>query len=249
MRFSNKYIILLLLYFIPLWGFGATFANSARSEKFTIGQVYKINIDELHPTQLTAGFAEVELRAIKFANMGTDELREFRRSNPAPVVLGPNNQFYMIDRHHAVLAYSELAYRKAYVQVVEDFSQFSQNYFWSEMQKRHWLHLYDEHGNGPLPISKLPKKLSRMKDDPYRSLSAWVRRAGGFEKEKVPFAEFYWAHYFRKKKLLDGVNLKNPSSEKVQRVVEKAVTAAKSLRAKRGSMSCSAYLPSFLKIR
>ena len=37
-----------------------------------------------------------------------------------------------------------------------------------------------------------------MADDPYRSLAWAVRRAGGYEKTSLLYAEFKWADYFRK---------------------------------------------------
>jgi hypothetical protein len=36
-----------------------------------------------------------------------------------------------------------------------------------------------------------------MRDDPYRSLAALVRKSGGYEKSTRPFSEFVWANHFR----------------------------------------------------
>ena len=36
-----------------------------------------------------------------------------------------------------------------------------------------------------------------MRDDPYRSLAAFVRRKGGYMSSRTPHAEFLWANFFR----------------------------------------------------
>jgi len=50
----------------------------------------------------------------------------------------------------------------------------------------------------------LPEKIKMLQDDPYRSLAWLVRKNGGYKKTAIPFAEFKWARYFRKKIKLSG---------------------------------------------
>jgi hypothetical protein len=45
----------------------------------------------------------------------------------------------------------------------------------------------------------LPKTLTALVDDPYRSLAGELRRLGGYAKDMTPFAEFLWADYLRLK--------------------------------------------------
>lgn len=39
--------------------------------------------------------------------------------------------------------------------------------------------------------------ISKLNDDPYRSLAGCARRAGACVKDATPFAEFLWADFFR----------------------------------------------------
>ena len=53
----------------------------------------------------------------------------------------------------------------------------------------------------------IPKSISELVDDPFRSLAGELRRAGGFAKDTTPFSEFLWADFLRhriKRKLVDN---------------------------------------------
>ncbi len=55
--------------------------------------------------------------------------------------------------------------------------------------------------------SALPKNVTELKDDPFRSLAGELRRAGGFAKDTTPFSEFLWADFLRRRmsrKTVDG---------------------------------------------
>lgn len=49
------------------------------------------------------------------------------------------------------------------------------------------------------PYDAIPKHIEQLTDDPWRSLSGAVRRAGGYAKESAPFEEFLWADFFRRR--------------------------------------------------
>ena len=59
-------------------------------------------------------------------------------------------------------------------------------------------HRYDGGGHRR-PFDDIPKKLTKLADDPYRSLSAWLREAGGYSKDTEPFADFLWADFLRRR--------------------------------------------------
>ena len=68
----------------------------------------------------------------------------------------------------------------------------------------------------------IPKSITDLVDDPFRSLAGELRRAGGFAKDTTPFSEFLWADFLRrrmKRKLVD---------RDFARAVEKAMQLAKS---------------------
>ena len=45
----------------------------------------------------------------------------------------------------------------------------------------------------------VPKRISALVDDPFRSLAGELRRSGGFAKDTTPFSEFLWADFLRRK--------------------------------------------------
>jgi hypothetical protein len=79
---------------------------------------------------------------------------------------------------------------------VEDLSRLPDDRFWSTVIERRWVHPYDERGI-LRALSAIPDEVSGLTDDPYRSLAAFVRDAGGYLKTPEPFAEFQWAAFYR----------------------------------------------------
>ena len=45
---------------------------------------------------------------------------------------------------------------------------------------------------------EIPRTVSQLADDPFRSLAGELRRAGGFAKDTTPFSEFLWADFLRR---------------------------------------------------
>jgi hypothetical protein len=83
-------------------------------------------------------------------------------------------------------------------QVKENFSKLGDNEFWKEMERRKWVHPFDENGKGPLDVKLIPTAFDDLGNDPYRSLAWMVREQGGYEKrDDVPYADFSWAEFFR----------------------------------------------------
>ena len=110
------------------------------------------------------------------------------------------------------------------VSVVADLSTLDKLRFINYLDNRGWAHLYDAEGQKRI-FTDLPKKVSRMADDPYRSLAGEVREAGGYAKDLTPFAEFLWADFFRK-----PINLK-PGKDLPEKAITKALTMAHSAKA------------------
>ena len=125
-----------------------------------------------------------------------EKMERFLQNNPVIVVLGPNDDIFVIDRHHLSLALLKAGHETVPIRIQHDFSDCSPEEFWQKMQDRHLLHLFDEFGT-PRPLTELPERLTDMKDDIYRSLAWFVRTSGGYNKVKTPYAEFQWADYFR----------------------------------------------------
>ena len=47
--------------------------------------------------------------------------------------------------------------------------------------------------------SDIPRSITELVDDPFRSLAGELRRAGGFAKDTTPFSEFIWADFLRRR--------------------------------------------------
>jgi len=158
--------------------------------------LHVLPIDEVRPTQMTLGLLEVvDQRKAWRAAKGKDRSKSLSE-HVVPGVIGPKGWFYAVDHHHLIRALHEEGASEIFVQILADFSKIDPEEFWINLDHRQWAHAYDEAGDRA-DFSQMPKHISDLKDDPYRSLAGAVRRAGGFAKELTPYAEFLWATFFR----------------------------------------------------
>ncbi|MBV9215479.1 MAG: ParB/Srx family N-terminal domain-containing protein [Acidobacteria bacterium] len=158
----------------------------------------------LRTTQFAFGAAEVQVKVQELRKLKKRKLKKEIKKNPVPVVISPWGELCIIDCHHFVFSCWHAGVRKMRVQVVSDLSRrkFSYPGFWKYMAKRGLAHLYDQFGDGPRSPLYLPNDIRGMADDPYRSLAWLVRKAGADEKSKKKFADFKWAEFFRRRRLL-----------------------------------------------
>jgi hypothetical protein len=96
--------------------------------------------------------------------------------------------------------------------------------FWTVMDNRNWMHPYDADGRRR-HYDDIPKSVTGLIDDPFRSLSGELRRAGGFAKDTAPFSEFLWADFLRRR-------LKRKAVQRdFDHAIEQALALAKSAEA------------------
>jgi hypothetical protein len=157
-----------------------------------------VAIDSLRPTQLTVGMREVENKRLRPRERKEKKLGKFVGSHMIPVVLGPKRCHHIIDHHHLALALHLEGWRDVFVVVISDLSALAEDAFWYVLEHRNWLYLYDGHGERR-DVADLPKSVTHLKDDPFRSLAGEIRRGGGFAKDTTPYSEFLWAHFFRQR--------------------------------------------------
>jgi len=151
----------------------------------------------LHPTQMTVGMREVSAKRQVLRGQGAPSLSDGDPSETfIPVVRGPSESLWIIDRHHLARALYEEDEEMAPVRVVADLGHLSKKRFMTAMDCRNWLHPYDANGKR-CPLDAMPRHIGKLVDDPYRALASQVRREGGYAKTTVPYAEFMWADYFR----------------------------------------------------
>ena len=200
-------------------------------------KVHWTSTDAMRPMQCAVGFLEVDLkmkelreRALKPGN-----LDKYLKSHPIPAVLGPDLRMYLTDHHHMGLALVRLAdewdsgeqpaaknpFRYWSFQIIKDESdhdKLTMKQFFANMEAHQLSHPFDGQGKR---VSALPKYLSGLVDDPYRSLAGLARKAGAYEKVAVPFAEFKWADYLR-----DKVDIGLICSEHLAQAIQLAVGLA-----------------------
>ena len=151
---------------------------------------------DLHPTQMTAGFAEVALKRREWKGLSKKDRKQLLASHWFPAVLGPRGRSFIVDHHHLGLALHEEGVERVKLMVLDDLSYVAPTIFWRVMEQRNWVHPFDASGKRR-PYTDIPARITDLVDDPHRSLAGMLRSAGGFAKDTSPFAEFLWADYLR----------------------------------------------------
>lgn len=160
--------------------------------------LFKTAIHALRPTQMTVGMAEVAQKRTLWDTLGADERKKFLGKHWFPAVMGPGKQFYIVDHHHLGRALLDEGVHDCQIVLLRDLAHLEADEFWVVMDHHQWVHPYDAKGRRR-KVDALPHSLDGLQDDPYRSLAADVRNAGGYPKEATPFAEFLWADFFRRR--------------------------------------------------
>ncbi len=183
--------------------------------------VKPISLAELRPTQITVGMREVREKRKRWQESESRKGAEFLGKHMIPVILGPKDRHYVIDHHHLGRALMDDGVEHILVSVVADLRKLEKEAFWIFLDNRGWMHPFDDAGHRR-GYQDIPKSLSDLVDDPFRSLAGELRQAGGYAKETTPFSEFLWADFLRrriKRKLVE---------EDFPQALEKALEFAKS---------------------
>jgi hypothetical protein len=154
------------------------------------------NLSELRPTQAAVGFLEITEKRKEWAKLPKKKRKAMLLTHVFPCVIGPKRRYYVIDHHHLGVALIDEGVDTAWVAVIDDLSWLRPSVFWRTLEFRRWTHPYDEKGRR-VDFEDIPKRLTSLHDDPYRSLAGLIRLAGGFAKVDEPFAEFLWADFLR----------------------------------------------------
>jgi hypothetical protein len=183
-----------------------------------------VAIADLRPTQITVGMREVKAKRKHWretAEKKKDKDAVFLGKHMIPVILGPKQRHYVIDHHHLALALHEEGVQEIAVTVIANLSTLEPDSFWFMMDNRNWMHPFDDTGRRR-HYEDIPKSVTGLVDDPFRSLAGELRRSGGYAKDTTPFSEFIWADFLRRR-------MKRKLVEKdFDRAVEKALQLASS---------------------
>jgi len=185
-------------------------------------RVHPVPILSLRPTQMTVGMREVKEKRKRFREReSTKKQDELIGKHMIPVVVGPDERYYVVDHHHLARALHDEGIKDILVAVIGDLTMVGKDAFWGVMDNKRWVYPYDTKGERR-HFKDLPKSIPDLKDDPFRSLAGELRRAGGFAKDTTPFSEFLWADFLRRqmsRKLVE---------DNFTRAMDKALELAKS---------------------
>jgi hypothetical protein len=186
--------------------------------------LHPVPIGDLRPTQITVGMREVVEKRQRWREHKGKKRSEFLGKHMIPVILGPKQRPYVIDHHHLARALFDEGTKNVLITVMADLKALEPEAFWVVLDHRGWVHPYDENGQRR-GFRAIPKSVSDLLDDPFRSLAGELRRAGGFAKETTPFSEFLWADFLRRR-------IERKAVEKdFAKAMEKALALAKSQEA------------------
>ena len=184
--------------------------------------LHPIPILSLRPTQMTVGMREVREKRKRFKDHKSKKKQaELLGKHMIPVVLGPDKRHYVIDHHHLARALHEEGIKDILVTVVADLTMVDRDAFWGVLDNKRWVYPFNARGER-CHFSEIPKTVVELKDDPFRSLSGELRRAGGFSKDTTPFSEFLWADFLRRRIPRKAVD------DNFSKSMEKALALAKS---------------------
>jgi hypothetical protein len=183
-----------------------------------------VAIVDLRPTQITVGMREVLAKRKRWRETGGKKGGKFLGKHMIPVVLGPKHRHYVVDHHHLARALHDEGVKDVAVTVISNLSGLDRDAFWAVMDNRNWMHPFDADGRRR-HYDDIPKSVTGLIDDPFRSLSGELRRAGGFAKDTAPFSEFLWADFLRRR-------LKRKAVQRdFDHAIEQALALAKSAEA------------------
>jgi hypothetical protein len=152
------------------------------------------NLQQLvKPTQAEVGYAWVQKKSDDYSSKS--KAQSEMDQNPIPVVIGPDNYFYVVDHHHELSALDYSGYSDVSVTLNVSCDQRSlptMTAFWDMMREARLVYL-GAHPNGDshaLPIQITPQQLPQeflfttdkkaFKDDPWRSLASFARKVNSY---------------------------------------------------------------------
>lgn len=199
-----------------------------------LGEICTAKATALHPTQESLGMLLVSCKTASLNGKSASKADKYLRGHPIPAVLGRTGGLYITDHHHLsrALLDSEHATMDVYVCPQVDFSNASSPMaFWTMMQSASLVYLKSNTGT-PIAVAAIPSTVGGIThDDPYRSLSEWVRDAYGYIKCKPspdptaafpqcsggggnpPFLEFIWGDVVREQYPLPGIYTASPAAQ------------------------------------
>jgi len=175
----------------------------------------------MRPTQPEVGMAEVDEKIKEYQELSSKDLSKIKVKKISPVIIGPDGQFYLIDRHHTNLALWSAGEKDVVVQIQENWSDVGEGksleermkLFWDQMENHDPKYCYLKLQNGKTvdPLSpSFPKDLKQCGNNPDRALVGKLIDEGVLEKVDIPYSEFYISEILQR----EGITLPKGSISK-----------------------------------
>lgn len=202
-------------------------------------------LGRIRVTQGFYGGPRVRYLRKKFSQMDSTEVNDYLAERPVPCIEGPGATLYIFDRHHTLyslaimeggfsshellIPFNLYSFETYLTQMGKkptsmldpiDLKEMTESEFISLLNKSHLAYLKDLEGN-KLDSNDFRKSLLELEESFYRGLAWIIRKAGGFQKTKIPFAEFLWADFLR-----ENLRQKNLAEEYSSKLIELAVELA-----------------------
>ena len=136
-----------------------------------------VEITDLFPTQVTVGMREVNFKRRRWREKNGDQAADYLAAHRIPVILGPENRHFIIDRHHLARALHDEGVKGLPVSILATMNELEFDEFWAALETRGWTHPFDGDGQ-QCAYSDIPNAVCNLIDDPFRSLAGALKRAG-----------------------------------------------------------------------
>jgi hypothetical protein len=162
---------------LPSSAFQAYDPNNASSIQPGPFALYTVSVDQILPTQMNEGFAEVGTKTTGWNLVSSSSLQSTLLTDIEPVVIGPDGKLYLLDGHHTFTALIDSTYGASnptvYVNIVANFSNLTTSEFWTQMQSANLLLPLNEGVPQTVNVNTgapIPTSLTGLTNDPYRGL-------------------------------------------------------------------------------
>lgn len=160
----------------------------------------------LRPGQMSVGLVEVQEFVEGIRRLSPAEREAYPAKHQTRVVVAPDGTPYVVDGHHHARAMLDAGIATGRCRVVESFAGRDPALFRAYMTDpaRPLVRLRDQDGRDgadgrAYALDDLPAGLSKLPDDPYRTLAWMVLRRCNIDPGQEEFADFRYADYLRQR--------------------------------------------------
>jgi hypothetical protein len=235
--FSKNFIFLAAFVSLALAGFPRQALAAPCDSTMKVGDECTGKIAELHPTQPQVGRKEVNFKIKLYGKMRKKDPEAFeklKKEKIVPVVIGPDENLYLVDHHHTSLALWQVGEDEVYMKVQANWSKMLKNQpmekrmkkFWQRMEKSGWAWLEREDGTRVDPLgADMPHHLAETDNSRIRGLVWKLLQDKHIEAQEVDYYEFMVGKYLNEKGIaVKAGNFKKAYNEAVELVKKKKVS-------------------------